>query len=149
MRSVVQRVKHASVTVAGKTVGEIGMGLLILLAIGPEDGQGDLTWMVDKFVGLRIFEDEEGKMNRSIQEVGGEILLVSQFTLYGDCRKGKRPSFSAAAPPEKAKLLFEQIVEETRRRGLKVETGVFQAEMDVALINHGPVTILLDSEKKF
>ena len=149
MRSVVQRVKRASVTVDGKTVGEIAMGLLILLAVGPEDGQGDLTWMVDKLVGLRIFEDEEGKMNRSIQEVGGEILLVSQFTLYGDCRKGKRPSFSAAAPPEKAKLLFEQVVEETRRRGLKVETGVFQAEMDVALINHGPVTILLDSEKKF
>ena len=149
MRSVVQRVKSASVTVDGKTVGEIGMGLLILLAIGPEDGQGDLTWMVDKLVGLRIFEDEEEKMNCSVQEVGGEILLVSQFTLYGDCRKGKRPSFSAAAPPEKAKLLFEQIVEETRRRGLKVETGVFQAEMDVALINHGPVTILLDSEKKF
>ena len=149
MRSVVQRVKSASVTVDGKTVGEIGMGLLILLAIGPEDGQGDLTWMVDKLVGLRIFEDEEEKMNCSVQEVGGEILLVSQFTLYGDCRKGKRPSFSAAAPPEKAKLLFEQVVEETRRRGLKVETGVFQAEMDVALINHGPVTILLDSEKKF
>ena len=148
MRSVVQRVKSASVTVDGKTVGEIAMGLLILLAVGPEDGQGDLTWMVDKLVGLRIFEDEEGKMNRSIQEVGGEILLVSQFTLYGDCRKGKRPSFSAAAPPEKAKLLFEQVVEETRRLGLKVETGVFQAEMDVALINHGPVTILLDSEKK-
>ncbi len=149
MRSVVQRVKRASVTVDGKTVGEITMGLLILLAVGPEDGPGDLTWIVDKLVGLRIFEDEEGKMNRSVQEVGGEILMVSQFTLYGDCRKGKRPSFSAAAPPEKAKLLFEQVVEETRRRGLKVETGVFQAEMDVALINHGPVTILLDSEKKF
>ena len=149
MRSVVQRVKRASVTVDGKTVGEIAMGLLILLAVGPEDGPGDLTWMIDKLVGLRIFEDEEGKMNRSVQEVGGEILMVSQFTLYGDCRKGKRPSFSAAAPPEKAKLLFEQVVEETRRRGLKVETGVFQAEMDVALINHGPVTILLDSEKKF
>ncbi len=149
MRSVVQRVKRASVTVDGKTVGEIAMGLLILLAVGPEDGPGDLTWMIDKLVGLRIFEDEEGKMNRSVQEVGGEILMVSQFTLYGDCRKGKRPSFSAAAPPEKAKLLFEQVVEETRRRGLKVETGVFQAEMDVALINHGPVTMLLDSEKKF
>ena len=149
MRSVVQRVKRASVTVDGKTVGEIAMGLLILLAVGPEDGPGDLTWIVDKLVGLRIFEDEEGKMNRSVQEVGGEILMVSQFTLYGDCRKGKRPSFSAAAPPEKAKLLFEQVVEETRRRGLKVETGVFQAEMDVALINHGPVTMLLDSEKKF
>ena len=149
MRSVVQRVKRASVTVDGKTVGEITMGLLILLAVGPEDGPGDLTWIVDKLVGLRIFEDEEGKMNRSVQEVGGEILMVSQFTLYGDCRKGKRPSFSAAAPPEKAKLLFEQVVEETRRRGLKVETGVFQAEMDVALINHGPVTMLLDSEKKF
>ncbi|MDP4127001.1 MAG: D-aminoacyl-tRNA deacylase [Bacillota bacterium] len=149
MRSVVQRVKRASVTVDGKIVGEISNGLLVLLAVGQEDSAGDMNWMVEKLVGLRIFEDEEGKMNRSVQDVGGEILMVSQFTLYGDCRKGKRPSFITAAQPEKAKLLFENIVDDIRQRGLKVETGVFQAEMDVALINHGPVTILLDSEKKF
>ncbi|MDP4158844.1 MAG: D-aminoacyl-tRNA deacylase [Bacillota bacterium] len=149
MRSVVQRVKRASVTVDGKIVGEISNGLLVLLAVGQEDSAGDMNWMVEKLVGLRIFEDEEGKMNRSVQDVGGEILMVSQFTLYGDCRKGKRPSFITAAQPEKAKLLFEKIVDDIRQRGLKVETGVFQAEMDVALINHGPVTILLDSEKKF
>lgn len=149
MRSVVQRVKHASVSVDGKMVGEISGGLLVLLALGQEDSVKEITWMVDKLVGLRIFEDEEGKMNRSVQEAGGEILMVSQFTLYGDCRKGKRPSFITAAPPDKAKLLFEQTVKETRERGVKVETGVFQAEMEVALINHGPVTILLDSEKNF
>lgn len=149
MRSVVQRVKHASVSVEGKIVGEISFGLVVLLAVGQEDSTGEITWMVDKIAGLRIFEDEEGKMNRSVQDVGGEILMVSQFTLYGDCRKGKRPSFITAAPPEKAKLLFEQVVEETRGRGIKVETGIFQTEMEVALINHGPVTILLDSEKKF
>lgn len=149
MRSVVQRVKQASVSVEGQIVGKISAGLLVLLAVGQEDEAKEISWMVDKIIGLRIFEDEEGKMNRSVQEVGGEILLVSQFTLYGDCRKGKRPSFIAAAVPEKAKLLFEQTVEETRRRGVKVATGLFQAEMEVALINHGPVTILLDSEKKF
>jgi D-tyrosyl-tRNA(Tyr) deacylase len=149
MRSVIQRVKNASVSVDGKTVGEITAGLLVLLAVGQEDSAADMTWMVDKLVGLRIFEDEEGKMNRSVLEVGGEILMISQFTLYGDCRKGKRPSFISAAPPELAKHLFEQTVEETRKRGVKVETGVFQAEMEVSLINHGPVTIMLDSEKKF
>ncbi len=149
MRSVVQRVKRASVIVKGETVGEISAGLLVLLAVGQGDQEKDVTWMVDKLVGLRIFEDEEGKMNRSVIDVGGEILIVSQFTLYGDCRSGKRPSFKTAAPPERAKALFEQIVETTRSRGLKVETGVFQAEMDVELINNGPVTLLLDSEKKF
>ncbi|GAB6155320.1 D-aminoacyl-tRNA deacylase [Desulfosporosinus burensis] len=149
MRSVIQRVKRASVTVHGETVGQISGGLLVLLAVGQGDGAEDLTWMVDKLVGLRIFEDEEQKMNRSILEVGGEILVVSQFTLYGDCRRGKRPSFSSAAPPEQAKEMFERSVEAIRSYGLKVETGVFQAEMDVELINAGPVTILLDSEKKF
>lgn len=149
MRSVIQRVRRASVTVQGETVGQIAAGLLVLLAVGQEDRAADLTWMADKLVGLRIFEDEEGKMNRSVLDVGGEILVVSQFTLYGDCRKGKRPSFSSAAAPEKAKELFEQSVEAIRSYGLKVETGVFQAEMDVELINDGPVTILLDSEKKF
>ena len=149
MRSVVQRVKRASVIVKGANVGKISAGLLVLLAVGQADGEDDLTWMVDKLVGLRIFEDEEGKMNRSVQEVGGEILIVSQFTLYGDCRSGKRPSFKTAAPPERAKVLYERAVEVIRNHGLKVETGVFQAEMDVELINDGPVTLLLDSEKKF
>lgn len=149
MRSVVQRVKRASVTVNDQTVGQINAGLLVLLAVGQGDSVNDLTWMVDKLVGLRIFEDEEGKMNRSILDMGGELLVVSQFTLYGDCRKGKRPSFSSAAPPEQAKDMFEKSVEAIRCYGLKVETGIFQAEMDVELINDGPVTILLDSEKKF
>ena len=149
MRSVVQRVKGASVSVNGENVGKISAGLLILLAVGLEDGEDDLTWMVDKLVGLRIFEDEEGKMNRSVQDVGGEILMVSQFTLYGDCRSGKRPSFTTAAPPERAKALYERTVEKIRSHGLKVETGIFQAQMDVELINDGPVTLLLDSEKKF
>jgi len=149
MRSVVQRVKRASVIVNGETVGKISAGLLVLLAVGQDDGEKDVIWMVDKLVGLRIFEDEVGKMNCSVIDVGGEILMVSQFTLYGDCRSGKRPSFTTAAPPEQAKALFEQIIEATRSRGLKVETGIFQAEMDVELINNGPVTLLLDSEKKF
>ena len=149
MRSVVQRVKRASVTVKGETVWEISAGLLVLLGFRPEDGENDLNWMVDKLVGLRIFEDEEGKMNRSVLDVGGEILVVSQFTLYGDCRSGKRPSFTSAAPPEQAKDLYERSVEALRSRGVQVETGVFQAQMDVELINDGPVTLLLDSEKKF
>jgi len=149
MRSVVQRVKRASVTVNGEKVGIIAAGLLVLLAVGQEDGADDLSWMIDKLVGLRIFEDQEGKMNRSVLDVGGELLVVSQFTLYGDCRKGKRPSFSTAAPPEKAKALFERSVEGIRSYGIKVETGIFQAEMDVELVNDGPVTIILDSKKKF
>ena len=149
MRSVVQRVKRASVSVDGECMGKISAGLLILLAVGQEDGETDLTWMVDKLIGLRIFEDKEGKMNRSVQEAGGEILMVSQFTLYGDCRSGKRPSFTTAAPPERGKALYERAVEVIRSHGLKVETGVFQAHMEVELINDGPVTILLDSEKKF
>lgn len=149
MRSVVQRVKRASVTVNGENVGKISAGLLVLLAVGQEDGEEDLKWMVDKLVGLRIFEDENGKMNHSVLEVSGEILMVSQFTLYGDCRRGKRPGFSSAAPPEQAKVLFERIVRAIRKYGLKVKTGVFQAQMDVELINDGPVTLLLDSEKKF
>jgi len=149
MRSVVQRVKRASVTVNGEKVGIIAAGLLVLLAVGQEDGADDISWMIDKIVGLRIFEDQGGKMNCSVQDTGGEILVVSQFTLYGDCRKGKRPSFTAAAPPEQAKDLFERSVAGMRSYGIKVETGIFQAEMDVELVNDGPVTILLDSKKKF
>lgn len=149
MRSVIQRVKRASVTVNGERVGNISAGILVLLGFRPEDGEKDLNWMVDKLVGLRVFEDEEGKMNRSVLDVGGEILVVSQFTLYGDCRSGKRPSFTSAAPPELAKALYDRSVEALRSRGMKVETGVFQAQMNVELINDGPVTLLLDSEKKF
>lgn len=149
MRAVVQRVKQASVKVGDQIVGEIGKGLLILLGVGENDGEADKTWMAEKLIGLRIFEDEQGKMNLSVQDISGEILMVSQFTLYGDSRKGKRPSFSSAAVPDLAKGLFERTVEEVRKHGLKVETGIFQAEMDVALINDGPVTLLLDSEKKF
>ncbi|MCB8818015.1 D-aminoacyl-tRNA deacylase [Desulfosporosinus shakirovi] len=149
MRSVVQRVKRASVTVEGEKVGIIASGLLVLLAVGQEDGADDISWMIEKIIGLRIFEDQRGKMNCSVLDTGGEILVVSQFTLYGDCRKGKRPSFTAAAPPEQAKDLFERSVAGMRSYGIKVETGIFQAEMDVELVNDGPVTILLDSKKKF
>ncbi len=149
MRSVVQRVTQASVTVEGEVVGRIGAGLLVFFGVGQGDTEADLNWMVDKIAGLRLFEDGEGKMNRSVQDVGGEILMVSQFTLYGDCRKGKRPSFSTAAPPETAGELFQQAVAKMRGYGLHVETGVFQAEMQVTLVNDGPVTLLIDSEKNF
>jgi D-tyrosyl-tRNA(Tyr) deacylase len=149
MRSVVQRVKRAAVTVKGENVGKISVGLLVLLAVGQADEEKDVNWMVDKLAGLRIFEDEEGKMNRSVCDVSGEILVVSQFTLYGDCRSGKRPSFTGAAPQERARALYELCVEKLCSLGIKVETGVFQAQMDVELINDGPVTLLLDSEKKF
>lgn len=149
MRSVVQRVSQACVRVEGEAVGQIGKGFLVLLGVGENDTSQDLDWMVDKIIGLRVFEDEGGKMNRSILEEKGEILLVSQFTLYGDCRKGKRPSFSAAAQPEKAKALYEEAIAKIASRGLRVETGIFQADMKVELVNDGPVTLLLDSEKTF
>lgn len=149
MRSVVQRVKQASVKVDGRLVGAIERGLLVFLGVGENDNEKDLLWMVEKLIGLRIFEDEEGKMNRSVQEVSGEILLVSQFTLYGDCRKGKRPSFSRAGAPEMARALYERAVSVLTERGLVVATGIFQAEMEVGLINDGPVTLLLDSDKNF
>ncbi|MDI6812055.1 MAG: D-aminoacyl-tRNA deacylase [Desulfitobacteriaceae bacterium] len=149
MRAVVQRVKRASVRVNDVLVGEIGHGLLVFLGVGGEDGESDLAWIVEKIAGLRIFEDEEGKMNLSVEDVGGEILLVSQFTLYGDCRKGKRPSFSSAAPPDMAKELFDQAVALVKQRGIPVATGIFQADMAVELVNDGPVTLLLDSEKNF
>jgi D-tyrosyl-tRNA(Tyr) deacylase len=142
-------VSQASVHVKGETVGQIGKGFLVLLGVGVNDTSQELDWMVDKIIGLRVFEDEEGKMNRSILEVKGEILLVSQFTLYGDCRKGRRPSFTAAAPPEKAKALYEEAIAKIALRGIHVETGIFQAEMKVELVNDGPVTMLLDSEKTF
>jgi len=135
--------------VNGQVVGEIGYGLLVLLGISKLDHESDADYLVDKIVGLRIFEDEQGKMNRSVGEVSGAILMVSQFTLYGDVRRGKRPSFDEAAHPEEARRLYEYAVAKIRETGLRCETGEFQAMMKVSLVNDGPVTILLDSEKKF
>ncbi len=149
MRAVLQRVGRAKVTVNDWTSGEIGMGLLVFLGVGHEDTEADAAYLVEKIVGLRIFEDEDGKMNRSVQDVGGSVLAVSQFTLYGDVRRGKRPSFDAAAPPEHARRLYEFFVERIRAAGLRCETGRFQEMMQVELVNDGPVTILLESRKAF
>jgi D-tyrosyl-tRNA(Tyr) deacylase len=149
MRVVVQRVSHARVTVSGDTTGEIGLGLLVLLGVGAGDTRVEADYLVDKTIGLRIFEDAGGKMNLSVVEVGGALLVVSQFTLYGDARRGKRPSFDAAAPPEQARELYEYFVEKVRAAGLRCETGRFQETMRVELVNEGPVTILLDSAKGF
>lgn len=149
MRSVVQRVSKAAVSVDKQVIGEIQTGLLAFIGIGKEDEQQDVQWLAEKIIGLRIFEDEEGKMNLSLPEVKGDLLLVSQFTLFGDCRKGKRPSFSDAASPETAGALFDELVRTIREKGLRVETGKFQADMEVTLVNQGPVTILLDSKKNF
>jgi D-tyrosyl-tRNA(Tyr) deacylase len=149
MRAVVQRVSRAQVTVNGEIAGEIGLGLLVLLGVGRENTEADATYLAEKIAGLRIFEDDEGKMNRSVHEVGGSVLAVSQFTLYGDVRRGKRPSFDGAAPPEQARQLYEFFVEQIRAAGLRCETGRFQAKMKVELVNEGPVTILLDSRKGF
>jgi D-tyrosyl-tRNA(Tyr) deacylase len=149
MRAVVQRVSRARVTVNGETAGEIGLGLLVLLGVGQADTEADATYLAEKISGLRVFEDAQGKMNRSVQDVGGSVLAVSQFTLYGDVRRGKRPSFDGAAPPEKARQLYELFVERIRASGLKCETGRFQEMMKVELVNEGPVTILLDSGKTF
>jgi D-tyrosyl-tRNA(Tyr) deacylase len=149
MRAVVQRVSRCRVTVDGKTTGEIGPGLLVLLGVGKSDNEAAADYLAEKILGLRIFEDEAGKMNLSVQDKRGQVLVVSQFTLYGDVRRGKRPSFDAAARPEEANKLYEYFVEKIRSAGLRCETGVFQAMMDVELVNQGPVTILLDSEKSF
>lgn len=148
MRIVVQRVSSASVVVQGETVGSIGRGLLLLCGIHGTDTAAELKWMADKVVNLRIFEDDEGKMNRSVLDVGGGVLAVSQFTLYGDCRKGRRPSFIEAAPPEQADRLYQEFVGLLRARVEPVQTGVFQTHMDVSLVNDGPVTILLDSASR-
>jgi D-aminoacyl-tRNA deacylase len=149
MRAVAQRVSRAKVTVEGKIVGEIGSGLLVLLGVAKEDAEADAIYLAEKIVGLRVFEDEAGKMNRSVHHAGGSVLAVSQFTLYGDARRGKRPSFDDAAPPELARRLYEFFVERIREAGLRCETGQFQARMTVELLNEGPVTILLDSKKAF
>ena len=149
MRAVVQRVTRARVTVGDNVAGEIGRGLLILVGVGHEDSEAEADYLADKIAGLRIFEDDSGKMNRAVGEVQGSVLVVSQFTLYGDVRRGKRPSFAAAAPPETARTLDEYFVARIRVAGLRCETGKFQERMRVELVNDGPVTILLDSSKAF
>ena len=149
MRAVVQRVSRAKVTIQGSTSGEIGLGLLVLLAVGQQDTEADVNYLAEKVAGLRIFEDEAGKMNRSVRNAGGSVLAVSQFTLYGDVRRGKRPSFDAAASPDLARRLYELFVARIQAAGLRCETGRFQEMMQVELVNEGPVTILLDSEKTF
>lgn len=149
MRAVVQRVSRAEVRINGRISGEIGFGLLVLLGIGRDDTEADADYLADKIAGLRIFEDEAGKMNRSVVEVGGSVLAVSQFTLYGDVRRGKRPSFDDAAPPYEARRLYELLVQRIQAAGLPCQTGRFQETMQVELVNEGPVTILLDSKKAF
>ncbi|OPX43496.1 D-tyrosyl-tRNA(Tyr) deacylase [Ruminiclostridium hungatei] len=149
MRAVVQRVTKSKVTVEGSVAGEINKGFMVLLGVGREDSASDVDYLAEKIVNLRIFEDSNGKMNLSLIDVGGELLVVSQFTLYGDCRKGRRPGYDKAARPEEAKALYEAFVEKCRGCGVKVETGIFQAHMLVDICNDGPVTLLLDSKREF
>jgi len=149
MRAVVQRVASARVTADGGIVAAIGRGLLVLVGVTHEDGPGDVQYVATKVRELRVFEDEAGKMNRSVAEVGGALLVVSQFTLYGDCRKGRRPSFDSAAPPAVARALYDDLVRLLREGAVPVETGAFQARMAVELVNDGPVTLLLDSRRSF
>lgn len=149
MRVVVQRASRARVVVDGKITGEIGSGLVLLVGVTHDDTESDADWLADKIVGLRIFEDEQEKMNLSLTDVGGAILSVSQFTLYGDCRKGRRPNFMDAAKPELANTLYEYFNDKLRSYGVQLETGIFGAMMDVELVNDGPVTLLLDSQKNF
>ena len=149
MRAVIQRTIRSSVTSEGTETGRIGAGLTVLLGVGRDDDGKDVVYTADKILNLRIFEDEEGKMNQSLLQKGGEMLVVSQFTLYGDVRHGRRPSFTAAAPPDSANRLYEEFVQYVEKQGVRVATGVFQTEMVVSLDNHGPVTILLDSKKEF
>jgi D-tyrosyl-tRNA(Tyr) deacylase len=149
MRAVIQRVSRAQVEAEGVVTGSIGLGLLVMLGVGEGDTEADAVYLADKIVGLRIFEDDAGKMNLSVSDSGGAVLVVSQFTLYGDVRKGRRPSFASAAAPAVANELYKRFCTLLQERGLRVETGVFQATMEVSLLNHGPVTILLDSAKLF
>ena len=149
MRAVVQRVSQASVTVDGEITGQIGRGFLVLLGVAEDDTQDDVIFLAQKIVGLRIFRDEADKMNLSLGDVGGKMLVVSQFTLLGDCRKGRRPSFVRAARPEKAEELYRSFVAEVCGQGIEVQTGRFQVHMDVELVNDGPVTLLVDSRKEF
>lgn len=149
MRAVIQRVEKASVSVEGEIRGQIGAGFLVLIGVEEGDGDADFKYIADKVPNLRVFEDEQGKMNRSLLDVGGEVLAVSQFTLLGDARGGRRPSFITAARPETADPMYERLVADWRARGIRVETGVFGAHMKVSLVNDGPVTILLDSRRRF
>ena len=144
MKAVIQRVTSASVVVDGRTAAEIGQGILVLLGVEKGDAEAQADWLAEKITGLRIFSDEAGKMNRSVQDCGGSLLVVSQFTLAGNCAKGKRPSFDTAAPPEEGKRLYDHFVQAARRAGLPVETGSFQADMQVSLVNDGPVTFILE-----
>ncbi len=148
MRALIQKVSRASVTVDGTVVGQIDRGLLVLTGVKRDDDEGDIRYIADKLVNLRIFEDVDGKMNKSALDVGADLLLISQFTLYADCRRGRRPSFIEAAPPEQSEPLYETLVSHVQQYGLRVATGVFGAHMDVELVNDGPVTILLNSEEK-
>jgi len=149
MRAVIQRVTHARVSVDGEVAGEISQGVLVLLGVAQGDTQADADYLAEKIAGLRIFDDSDGKMNRSVTDVGGAVLVVSQFTLFGDVRRGKRPSFDGAAPPQRARELYEYFVERIRAAGLPCETGRFRENMQIHLTNNGPVTILLDSTKLF
>lgn len=149
MRAVVQRVKEARVEVDGRVTGEISQGLLVFLGVGEGDTEKDCDFLVNKIINLRIFPDEKELMNLSLLDIGGSVLVVSQFTLWGDCRKGRRPSFAKAAKPEKALMLYEKFIQKITEQNITVETGVFQAMMDVHLLNDGPVTLLLDSSKSF
>lgn len=147
MRAIVQRVSSGSVTVDGKIAGSIGKGFVVLLGVSEKDTAEDMLYMTDKIINLRIFEDEDEKMNLSLMDVKGELLVVSQFTLYGDCRKGRRPNFMNAARPEKAEELYNEFVKKCREMGVKTETGIFQTDMKVSIENDGPVTVIVDSEK--
>ncbi|AEH45500.1 D-tyrosyl-tRNA(Tyr) deacylase [Thermodesulfatator indicus DSM 15286] len=149
MRAVIQRVKQASVTVEGQEVAAIGQGFLVLVGVSKEDTIKDIDYLARKIVNLRVFEDEKGKLNLSLKDISGEVLLVSNFTLYGDCRKGNRPSFAKAAPPELAEKLYLSLAEAIKAEGVPVKTGKFRAYMEISLINDGPVTLLLDSQKSF
>ena len=149
MRAVVQRVTKADVTVDNEIVGKINQGFMVLLGVADEDTDADIKYLADKIINLRVFEDSDGKMNLSLNDIKGELLIVSQFTLYGDCRKGRRPSFDKAGKPEHAKAMYEKFIDYCKNEGFTVESGIFAADMSVSLVNDGPVTLLLDSTKLF